>query len=55
MSSCVVETYTIKDGIEYRVLVVRITSPSQILDCGQESIHEALHKEGLGKSVGLYF
>ena len=55
MPTHVVETYTIKDDIEYRVLVVRITSPSQVLDCGPRSIHDALRAEGLDTSVGLYF
>jgi hypothetical protein len=50
-----VETYKIQDEVEYRVLVVRITSPLQVLGCGPGSIHEALRTEGLDTSVGLYF
>lgn len=55
MPAHVVETYKISNDIEYRVLVTRITCPSQILSCGPRSIHHALTTEGLAASVGIYF
>lgn len=52
-----VETYTTKPGgkTQYKVLVVKITAPCQVLADGKESIHQCIKDAGLSKSVGLYF
>ena len=50
-----VEVYKTVNCNKYRVLVVRIVSPSQVLESGPGSIHQALKDEGLDKSVGLYY
>lgn len=50
-----VEKYKEINGHSYRVLVVRIDSPTQILSTSKDSIHQALVDENMAKSVGLYF
>lgn len=55
MPAHIIETYKRVDDHQYRVLVVRITSPQQVLSAGSDSIHQALETEGLTESVGLYF
>ncbi|MCF5775524.1 hypothetical protein GIV40_00280 [Pseudomonas poae] len=50
-----IENYKTVNASQYRVLVVRIVSPSQILESGPGSIHQLLIDEGLDKTVGLYF
>ena len=55
MPTHIIESYKIENDVEYRVLVVRITCPSQILGCGPRSIHDALTVEGLDSSIGIYF
>jgi len=51
----VIETYKRRSEAEFKVLVARIVSPTQVLQAGTNSIHSALTDEGLGDSVGLYF
>lgn len=55
MPAHIVETYKSADAHHYRVIVVRITSPQQVLTAGPGSIHESLVTEGLAESVGIYF
>lgn len=52
-----VETYTTKRGgkTQYKVLVVKITAPSQVLQDGEGSIHQCIIDAGLSSAVGLYF
>lgn len=51
----IAEQYKELNGRSYRVLVVRINSPDQVLQGGEGSIHAALMSEGLASAVGLYF
>jgi hypothetical protein len=51
----VIETYKTASTREYRVLVVRIVSPDQVLKSDPDSIHSALVTEGLTATSGLYF
>lgn len=51
----VVEKYKEKNGCVYRVLVVRIDSPTHVLSISKDSIHQALIDENMAASVGLYF
>ncbi|MBL8424233.1 MAG: hypothetical protein JNK06_12185 [Candidatus Accumulibacter phosphatis] len=55
MPAHVIASYKTVDERVFRVLVVKITSPQQVLSGGQGSIHRALESEGLGQSVGIYF
>lgn len=55
-------TYIIEDfksvdstGESYRVLVVKLTSPLQILEEVDNSIHQIIEDNHLSNSVGLYF
>lgn len=50
-----IENYKTVNYKQYRVLVVRIVSPLQILESGPGSIHQLLIDENLDKTVGLYF
>ncbi|MCW8898101.1 MAG: hypothetical protein OQJ96_05830 [Flavobacteriales bacterium] len=52
-----VENYTTPRGgdSEYKVLVVKITAPCQVLQDGEGSIHQCIIDAGLSLSVGLYF
>ena len=51
----IVEKYKEQSDRAYRVLVVRIISPAQVLSDGKGSIHKALIDEKMRNSVGLYF
>lgn len=51
----VVETYKEFESCPCRVLVVQMTSPEQVLTSGENSIHGALEKTQLDRSIGLYF
>lgn len=51
----VVEPYKEVESRFYRVVVVRMTSPEQVLASGEHSIHDVLEKTGLDSSIGLYF
>ncbi|MYM92669.1 hypothetical protein [Duganella vulcania] len=51
----VLDTYKRFDGRPYRVLVLRMTSPDQVLASGQGSLHQVLADTGLDSTVGLYF
>lgn len=51
----VAENYKELDGRGYKVLVVKATSPEQILKSGQGSIHTALVEDGLSSAIGIYF
>jgi hypothetical protein len=51
----IAEKYKELDGRGYKVLVVKVTSPGQILESSQGSIHASLTEEALSNSIGIYF
>lgn len=51
----VAEKYKELDGRGYKVLAVKMTSPDQVLQSAQGSIHASLAAEGLSHSIGIYF
>jgi hypothetical protein len=51
----IIEKYKEKEGHIFRVLVIQIQSPDQVLTDGEGSIHQALIAENLAQSTGLYF
>jgi hypothetical protein len=55
MPAHVIASYKTFDDRVFHVLVVKITSPQQVLSEGPDSIYWALESEGLAQSVGIYF
>lgn len=53
----IVENYKTQNNPtqEYRVLVVKLTSPDQVLTSENDSIHQIIKKVNLSESVGIYF
>ncbi|MGF1800145.1 hypothetical protein L4D11_05615 [Vibrio gigantis] len=46
-----IETYKNK----CRVLVVKLTSPKQLLESGKHSIHQIIQEQSLSSAIGVYF